>query len=149
MCEPLGHVCEARREEPVARETLTQTLTRRHVGVLPGMPDTTWRLAVYLTTAAPWCGLDMRTGWKASRMDERELVAQSFVVKIWLEELDGETGRSIWRGRVTHVPSGEHHNFSDFAVLVATIATYLEAPGIKAAARPPSRSILSWWRRKG
>ena len=31
----------------------------------------------------------------------------SFIVRIWVEETAEESGRSSWRGHITHVPSGE------------------------------------------
>ena len=32
---------------------------------------------------------------------------QSFIVKIWFEEITGEHGKSSWRGHITHVTSGD------------------------------------------
>jgi hypothetical protein len=35
----------------------------------------------------------------------------SFIVKVWLAGPEDETGRHLWRGRVTHVPSGRDRYF--------------------------------------
>jgi hypothetical protein len=40
-------------------------------------------------------------------MDKPQSKLQSFIVKLWLEESGDETGKAIWRGHITHVPSGE------------------------------------------
>ena len=40
-------------------------------------------------------------------MDKPKSKLQSFIVKLWLEESGDETGKDIWRGHITHVPSGE------------------------------------------
>lgn len=58
-------------------------------------------------------------------MDEGEIEAQSFVVKVWLEETDSGSGRRLWRGRVTHVPTGEHHAFTELAALVGILEPYV------------------------
>ena len=71
-------------------------------------------------------GLNALTCWKAPEMDEGEIEAQSFVVKVWLEEIDSTTGRRVWRGRVTHVPSGEQHAFTELVALVGILGAYLE-----------------------
>jgi hypothetical protein len=64
-------------------------------------------------------------------MDGQETHSQSFVVKIWLEETIGETGRATWRGRITHVRSGEYRYFQYLDDLVAYIVPYLIEMGVK------------------
>ena len=32
----------------------------------------------------------------------------SFILKIWLEDRQGELGPLLWRGHITHVGSGNH-----------------------------------------
>ncbi len=40
-------------------------------------------------------------------MDHRaESTLHSFIIKLWLDDQDGKKGRRLWRGYVTHVPSG-------------------------------------------
>ena len=56
---------------------------------------------------------------------------QSFVVKIWLEETVEEVGRARWRGRVTHVTSGERRYFENLSGIAAFIKPYLERWGVK------------------
>lgn len=68
-------------------------------------------------------------------MDEFESVTQSFIIKIWLEEMVKESGRALWRGHVTHVPSGERRYLKDLEAILAFIGPYLEEMGkVKRAA---------------
>lgn len=41
----------------------------------------------------------------------------SFVVRMWLEEVDDDTQKAIWRGQVKNVLSGESIYFQDLASL--------------------------------
>jgi hypothetical protein len=61
-------------------------------------------------------------------MDPLEPGSQSFVVKVWLEAEAAPGERTIWRGNVTHVGSGERRYFADLADLPALIAPYLDPP---------------------
>jgi hypothetical protein len=40
-------------------------------------------------------------------MDETESEAQSFIIRVWVEERAEEADRGVWRGHITHVPSGK------------------------------------------
>ena len=53
---------------------------------------------------------------------------QSFVVKIWLVEI--EDGRVTWRGRITHVPSGEMRYIVELREIANFILPYLQALGV-------------------
>lgn len=57
-------------------------------------------------------------------MDDRETIVHSFVVKIWLEEANAQTG-DLWRGHITHVPDNERHYFQTLAGLNAFIELYV------------------------
>ena len=50
----------------------------------------------------------------------------SFIIKIWLEEEMDESDRAIWRGHITHVPSGERHYIQDLNAIPVFIEPYLE-----------------------
>jgi hypothetical protein len=52
--------------------------------------------------------------------------AHSFIVRIWPEGVDEKAGLVTWRGRVTHVPSGERRYFEDLDEVTAFMASYLE-----------------------
>jgi hypothetical protein len=58
-------------------------------------------------------------------MDLYETNTHSFIVKIWLEETIEESGRAIWRGHITHVPSGERRALKDLNDILIFIRTYL------------------------
>lgn len=54
-----------------------------------------------------------------------ELNIHSFVVKLWLEEETTDQGGPLWRGHITHVPSGERSFFQNLGDIVIFIAQYL------------------------
>ena len=49
----------------------------------------------------------------------------SFVIKIWLEETKTESDHAVWRGRITHVPSGKQYYFKNLREIAPIIAPYL------------------------
>ena len=63
-------------------------------------------------------------------MNQHGAESVSFIVRIWLEEATGESGGPVWRGSVTHVPSGEKRYFDAFAHLVEHMERYLEMMGV-------------------
>lgn len=66
-----------------------------------------------------------------------EATTHPFIVKIWLEETAEEAGRAVWRGHITHVPSGERRYLKDLNDISAIIAPYLEEMGVE---------LGIWWR---
>lgn len=58
-------------------------------------------------------------------MDAYEPNAHSFIVKLWIEEIQAESGQIHWRGRVTHVPDGEQRYFEHWESLTAFMLHYL------------------------
>jgi len=64
-------------------------------------------------------------------MDLSESDVHSFIVRIWLEEEASETQGAIWRGYVTHVPSGERRYIKQLSDLNTFIIPYLEAMGVR------------------
>ncbi len=68
-------------------------------------------------------------------MDEIESAAQSFVVRVWVEERADSTGRGIWRGHVTHVPGDRRRYLKSLDEIGDYIAPYLEAMGVKPGMR--------------
>jgi hypothetical protein len=63
-------------------------------------------------------------------MDEPEATSHSFIVRVWLEETAEEAGRAIWRGSITHVPSGQRKYLQELGELVAFIQVYLQTMGV-------------------
>jgi len=77
-------------------------------------------------------------------MDSLEPDAQSFIVKVWVED-DSETGgQSIWRGHITHVPSHERHYLKNLGEIEDFIAPYLEEMGVKLGMR---WRVRHWFKR--
>lgn len=58
----------------------------------------------------------------------------SFIVKIWLEETTERADHGTWRGRITHLPSGEQRYIKDLDGILAFVAPYLTKMGVKAGA---------------
>jgi hypothetical protein len=77
-----------------------------------------------------------------SGMDLPESNTQSFVIKIWLEETVEESGRALWRGHITHIPSGERSFIKDLREISSFISPYLEALGVKPSLRQKVRRWL-------
>jgi len=77
-------------------------------------------------------------------MDLYETNTHSFIVKIWLEETVEETGRAIWRGYITHVPSGERRPLKDLDDILVFISAYLTQMGVE---RGKSWRLRRWLRR--
>ena len=75
-------------------------------------------------------------------MDSLEPDAQSFIVKVWVEERTEEGGRGTWRGHITHVPSGERRYLKNLDEIGDFIAPYLELMDLKLGVRWHMRSWL-------
>jgi hypothetical protein len=68
-----------------------------------------------------------------SNADRLETTVHPFIVRIWLEETAEEAGQAVWRGHITHVPSGERRYLKELDDIVAFVAPYLEEMGVKLA----------------
>jgi hypothetical protein len=68
-------------------------------------------------------------------MDSLEPDAQSFIVKVWVEERAEEGGRGTWRGHITHVLSGERRYLKNLSEIQDFIEPYLERMGVKPGMR--------------
>jgi hypothetical protein len=68
---------------------------------------------------------------RVSELGSAENHTHSFIVRVWLEETAEETGRAIWRGHITHVPSGERRYLKDLGDIFDFILPYLQGMGVK------------------
>ena len=59
-------------------------------------------------------------------VDQLETKSASFIVRIWLEETAEEAGRLVWRGSITHVPSGERLYFEKLEAIADFVASYVK-----------------------
>jgi hypothetical protein len=80
-------------------------------------------------------------------MDLSEFNTQSFIVKIWLEEPAGKGGPAVWRGHITHVPSGERQYLEDLDKIKGFMLPYLQAMGVRQVRWPKARHWLKQCRR--
>jgi hypothetical protein len=70
-----------------------------------------------------------------------EETTHSFVIRIWLDSPAESSRHPVWRGHITHVPSGKRAYFADPDQIVAFIFPYLGGDR-----RPsPSRWRLPDW----
>jgi hypothetical protein len=68
-------------------------------------------------------------------MDSLEPDAQSFIVKVWVEDGNGEAGQTVWRGHITHIPSHERRYLKSLDEIEDFIAPYLVEMGVKLGMR--------------
>ncbi len=57
--------------------------------------------------------------------------AQSFIVKVWVEDGSETGGQGVWRGHITHVSSHERRYLKNLGEIEDFIAPYLEEMGVK------------------
>jgi hypothetical protein len=79
-------------------------------------------------------------------MEQSESHTQSFIIKIWLEETVAEDGRAIWRGHITHVPSGERRYLKQLNDVVAFIVPYLTKMGTRTSVGWRIKQWLKHWK---
>lgn len=77
--------------------------------------------------------------------DEIESIAQSFVLKIWLEERGQRAVSAIWRGYITHVASGERRYIKNLDGIASFIAPYLQRMGVQLSR---GQRLKQWLRRQ-
>jgi hypothetical protein len=75
-------------------------------------------------------------------MEPLEPEAQSFIVRVWVEERAEEAGRGVWRGHITHVSSGKRRYLKNLDEIGDFIAPHLEAMGMKLGMRWRMRRLL-------
>jgi hypothetical protein len=68
-------------------------------------------------------------------MDSLEPDTQSFIVKVWVEDGNGEAGQGVWRGHITHVPSYKRRYLNNLSGIEDFISPYLEGMGVKIGIR--------------
>lgn len=55
---------------------------------------------------------------------------QSFIIKVWIEESSEQAGHVVWRGHVTHVPSGLRRYVQSWQDIFAFLTQHLGPLGI-------------------
>lgn len=59
-------------------------------------------------------------------MDSLKPEAQSFIIKVWVEDGNGEADQGVWRGHITHVPSYERRYLKNLDEIEDFIAPHHE-----------------------
>lgn len=67
-------------------------------------------------------------------MEGIETNSHSFIVKVWVEDSAKEDATGLWRGSITHVPSGQRCYLNTLDEIQDFIAPYLEGMGVKPGA---------------
>ncbi len=73
-------------------------------------------------------------------MDPLELLTHSFIIKIWLSNPESINDEKLWRGTITHVPSGKRRSvatFDDISIFIGQYVKYGDAP-------VPQRRAQNW-----
>jgi hypothetical protein len=68
-------------------------------------------------------------------MEPLEPDAQSFIVKVWVEDSAEADGHGVWHGHITHIPSHERRYLKNLDEIPDFIAPHLEAMGVKLGMR--------------
>ena len=63
-------------------------------------------------------------------MDLLESKTQSFIIKVWIEETAVESGSAVWRGHITHVPTGKRKYLKKSNEILNFINPYLDGMGV-------------------
>jgi hypothetical protein len=70
-------------------------------------------------------------------MEAKQTDICSFIIKIWLEETVSEDGAAVWRGHITHVPSGERRYIQQLEGVLEFVTPYLKNMGVEVE--------MQWW----
>jgi hypothetical protein len=63
-------------------------------------------------------------------MDSFQLENHSFIIRIWREDTSDSPDTSIWRGHITHVPSGERRYLQKLEDITSFVKPYVENMGV-------------------
>jgi hypothetical protein len=77
-------------------------------------------------------------------MDSLEPGAQSFIVKVWVEDNTETGGQGVFRGHITHVTNHERRYLKNLGEIEDFIAPYLEEMGAKLGKR---WRVRRWFKR--
>jgi len=70
----------------------------------------------------------------------------SFILKVWVEGSSKDGKPVIWRGHITHVPSGERRYLKDMGDIALYVASYLEEVNAKPDRWRRMRQWLNKWK---
>jgi hypothetical protein len=76
-------------------------------------------------------------------MDLSESALHSFIIKLWLEADSSKGEPAVWRGYITHVPSGDRRYLKSLSDITVFVREYLN----DAQVAFPSKSRARQWLR--
>jgi hypothetical protein len=75
-------------------------------------------------------------------MDLGESQLHSFIIKLWLDDSLENAKPTAWRGKITHVPGGEHRYIKSSDEIAEFISVHLKWTGVET----PTHGWLRKWR---
>jgi len=81
------------------------------------------------------CGLIVEPNAETNETDVEELQTHSFILRIWLEKTEEESSAGVWRGHVTHVPSGKRRYVKDLSEVELFLLPYLDSMKVRLGMR--------------
>jgi len=81
-------------------------------------------------------------------MDLGESQLHSFIIKFWLEDPLENTTPTAWRGKITHVPGGEHRYIKSIDEMADFITSYLKWSGDETPSQGPIRRLIRRLKRR-
>jgi len=79
-------------------------------------------------------------------MDLGESQLHSFIIKLWVEEPVAAAQQTAWRGKITHVPGGEHRYIKSFDEIADFMTAHANWIGVE---KRRQGRLRSWLRRIG
>ena len=79
-------------------------------------------------------------------MDVYELTTHSFIVKLWREQQREDGAQFIWRGHITHVPSGTRRYLRDLNEMALFMTPYLEGMHVRVDSQQRIHGWFSRWK---
>ncbi|MCB8983631.1 MAG: hypothetical protein H6659_07390 [Ardenticatenaceae bacterium] len=64
-------------------------------------------------------------------MNATDAINQSFIIRVWIEEPASNDHPAVWRGHITHVPTGRRKYIRDLHQIAQIIAPYLSELGVE------------------
>ena len=75
-------------------------------------------------------------------MDFAESTPHSFIIKLWLEDAGGKRKRTVWRGYITHVPTGARRYLKSFSDITDFVKEYLNGSDARIGSESRARDWL-------
>jgi hypothetical protein len=75
-------------------------------------------------------------------MDLSESALHSFIIKLWLEAESAKGEPTVWRGYITHVPSGDRRYLKSLSDITVFVREYLNGAQVPFESKSRARQWL-------